>query len=229
MRRSFASVGVLAMAAAAVSCGSKAPTGPSQPTNSNPTISSSSASPAFGIAGLATVTLTASASDPDGDAVTFSWLVNGGTLAGATVSFPLAGNGAQTARLTVTDGRGGTATADVPYTAGTMAGTWRLDNATCGFHNAVFTQTTGVGVGVVVGTTSFPAAFCAAPVGTTGNTDPAAPGSITAAGAVTLRFKVALGVSDYTFTGTMNATGRVVTGVVNGSGFVNSATTLTKQ
>ncbi|MBI3892209.1 MAG: PKD domain-containing protein, partial [Candidatus Wallbacteria bacterium] len=93
-------------------------------TNSPPTT--------FAVAGAQTanvgtaVPLTATASDPDGDPLTYQWTVTGpnsGSLVGATTLTPLftpTAGGTYTLRLTVNDGRGGLATASLTLTASTI-------------------------------------------------------------------------------------------------------------
>ena len=69
-----------------------------------------------GFAPLATA-FTAAATDADNDALTYSWDFDGnGTTdaTGATVSTTFTTAGTKTVKLTVTDGKGGTATQDVP-------------------------------------------------------------------------------------------------------------------
>src|SRR5262249_52042910 len=61
-----------------------------------------------------------------------------------------------------------------------------------------------------------------------GKLDPAVANTIDANGNVKLRYKQAI-FSDFTFTGTMDSTGRRITGVVNGSGYSNAPFTMTKQ
>ena len=60
-----------------------------------------------------------------------------------------------------------------------------------------------------------------------GNTDPAQPGRIDANGAVTMRIKVAP-FTDFNMTGTMDTTGRRVTGNLQGSGFTGEPFTMVK-
>jgi hypothetical protein len=80
--------------------------------NSNPVITSVLVNPTtVSAGGIATVTVVAS--DPDGDALTYSYIPNGGAIAGAgaAVSWtaPAVG-GAYSVAVTVTDGNGGSAT-----------------------------------------------------------------------------------------------------------------------
>ena len=77
--------------------------------NGVPTIGSASITPLYGSAPLQ-VTGTATASDPDGDPLTYSWNFGAGTATGATANFTYQSAGTFTVALTVTDNRGGTVT-----------------------------------------------------------------------------------------------------------------------
>ena len=88
------------------------------PVNASPVITSATASNTAGIAPLAT-TFTAAATDADNDALTYSWDFDGNGTAdatGASASTTYTTAGTKTAKLTVTDGKGGTATRDVTVT-----------------------------------------------------------------------------------------------------------------
>jgi hypothetical protein len=68
------------------------------------------------------ITVSAAGSDPDGDDLSYSWVFDdGSTAAGTSVSRTFADDGAHTATVTVTDGRGGTATATHEFTVGNAA------------------------------------------------------------------------------------------------------------
>jgi PKD repeat protein len=102
-----------------------------QVTNRAPTVTVA-ATPSQGDAPLEVV-LVATASDPDGDALSFAWdLGDGGRREDdASVSYSYASPGTFTATVTVTDGRGGQAEASVDVTVNQVAtnlqyaGTWR--------------------------------------------------------------------------------------------------------
>ncbi len=221
-----------------VACGSSSsssnPNSPSTTsTNHNPAITTLSVSPSFGVSSLNTFTFSGAATDADGDALTYTWTYGGATSTGTSVTATLAGDGSITVRLTVTDTKGGSATDTRAVTLGTMTGTWSVAFANCNGASTnpanpftlVLTQTTA---GVVTGPMTMPVAVCNASAGTTGQTDPADPGSITAAAAVRLRIKVGAFI-DFTLTGTMDSTGRKVTGTTSGSGLDGVAFTMTKQ
>ena len=85
-------------------------------TNTNPVITTATATPASGFAPLA-VALNAGATDANGDALTYSWDFDGnGTsdATGATANTTFTTGGNRTVKLTVSDGKGGTATRDIP-------------------------------------------------------------------------------------------------------------------
>src|SRR5262245_27980118 len=100
------------------------PTTTPPPANRNPVINSISVNPTFGIATFTTYTFSSSAADPDTDALTYTWDLAGNARTGAaqTIVFNNGGNG--TGTLTVTDGRGGSATQAVNFVSGTGTGTW---------------------------------------------------------------------------------------------------------
>ena len=77
--------------------------------NGSPTIGTASVSPVYGSAPLQ-VTATATGSDPDGDTLTYSWNFGSGTATGNPATFTYQAAGTFTVSLTVSDGRGGTAT-----------------------------------------------------------------------------------------------------------------------
>jgi hypothetical protein len=207
---------------------------PPAATNKNPVVASATATPFFGVVGLSQLTLAASATDPDGDAVTYQWAVGTATLNGANQTVAFSGDGPQTATLTVSDGKGGTATATAPFAAGTMNGTWAYTFAKCGTAAAILTATTSQSGGTFTGSAVLPVAQCTAPAGTTLKTDPAGPGTINAAGAITMRLKVD-GAADIIITANMDTTGatpgRRITGVASSldNAYSNEPFTMIKQ
>lgn len=99
--------GVVVGAGIAVASGN----GGSKKENGLPTIGTTSVSPLYGSVPLQ-VTATATASDPDGDALTYTWSFGSGagTATGASASYTYQASGFYTVSLTVSDGKGGTAT-----------------------------------------------------------------------------------------------------------------------
>lgn len=124
----------LSIVIVAAACGgSGTPTTPAQrAANRNPVIAAVNVEPTFGVAYLTTFTASAQASDPDGDPLTYTWVVTDSargqvlSSAGSEIrsAFPMALYAA-TARLTVTDGRGGSATRDsVTFVNGSADNEW---------------------------------------------------------------------------------------------------------
>ena len=86
-----------------------------------------SANPTSGPAPLAVAFSGAGSSDPDGDALTYTWSFGDGTQGtGVTVSHTYSAGGSYTARLTVSDGQGGSNSASVAITV--LAATGPLVN-----------------------------------------------------------------------------------------------------
>jgi hypothetical protein len=211
-----------------VSCGGSdggsTPTTPTPPTtttqqNRAPVITSATVTPSFGVADLQAFNFAAIASDPDGDALTFTWSAAGNTASSATpppiIFASPGGNGQGT--VTVTDGKGGTASSTVNFTVGSMSGSWLIDSGPLTGATFQLTQNRGV----VTGSFSLPA------IGS-GNTDPAQPGSITVAGAVAMRVKIGA-FTDFNMSGTMDTSGRRVAGNLQGSGFSGQPFGMQKQ
>jgi PKD domain len=193
------------------------PSTPTTPANRAPVINSLNFAPAFGIAGLTQYSFNASASDPDGDAVSYSWDVAGNPFTGTngTITFSSGGNG--TARLTVTDSKGATASDTRTFVVGTMGGSWLVTSGPLVGASFNLTQST---TGLVTGSFTLPG------IGS-GNTDPAQPGRITSAAALTMRVKIGQ-FTDFNMNGTMDASGRVVSGNLQGSGFTGQPFTMQK-
>ena len=193
------------------------PSTPPPPQNRSPVINSISVSPSFGIAQLTTFTYSASASDPDGDPVTYTWDLAGNPANGASGSITFSTGGSGSFRVTVADNRGASVSDSRAITVGGMSGRWT--GSIPGYTNFVFdlTQTATV----VTGT--FTELFFG-----TGRIDPAQPGRIDADGRIEMRFKLAI-FSDFTFRGQMDSSGRRITGGVFGSGFNGEPFVMNKQ
>ena len=179
--------------------------------NRAPVINSMSANPSFGIATLTAFAMTVSATDPDGDPVTFEWEFGDGTRAtGAALSKTYLTDGAATVTVTASDGRGGTATDRRTVTIGSMTGNWTGIVNFGGNDNQPSTiSLTQVG-GVISGTIQL--------AGLTGRTDPAQLGRIDTNGAFEIRWKVDPFL-DFTMRGQMDPSGRRISGGTFGSGF----------
>ena len=194
---------------------------PTQQANRAPVITSVTANPTFGVADLVTFNFAAIATDADGDTLTYSWNLAGNTRTGANVAIIFVspgGNGQAT--VTVTDGKGGSATSSVNFVVGSMQGRWVMTTGPAPLPNSSY-QLSQSGSGLVTGSFSLPG------IGN-GNTDPAQPGQINAAGALTMRVKIAP-FTDFTITGNMDSTGTRISGSVTGSGFSGQPIVLTKQ
>ena len=107
--------------------------------NTPPVITSATATPTAGFAPLQ-VALASAATDADGDTLTYAWDYDGdgtadATTASANTTFTTAGT--RNVKLTVSDGKGGTATKTIPVQV--LAG----DDANARFRALVFSKTTG--------------------------------------------------------------------------------------
>lgn len=210
-----------------VACNSSGPTTPDptptptpQP-NRAPVVTSVLATPTFGIQDFGIFTFNASATDADGDALTFAWNIAGNARTGAVVQAgPFTNGGTGQATVTVTDGRGGSTAGSVQFIVGTMTGTW---SGAVLQSNALpaFTMVLNQALGLFTGTIATGQGN--GQVGPTG-----AIATITASGAITMRIKVAP-FSDFTMTGQMDGTGRNVTGTVSGSGFTGEPFVMSKS
>jgi PKD repeat protein len=83
------------------------------------------------LAGATSVNFGAQVTDPDGDALTYTWdfrLEELTTTVGG-IGYTFRRPGEYRVRLTVTDGKGGSSTAETTVTVGTLEGTWRVENA----------------------------------------------------------------------------------------------------
>ncbi len=207
------------------SSGGGSPTTPT-PTDHAPVVTSVTASPSFGVSQLTSFSFNASATDADNDSLTYSWTFgDGASAAGQTATHVYTNSGAEAIQVTANDGKGMTGTGTQTVNVGSMTGTWSLTTIACPGQTATLALTqTG---GTVTGTISMPNGFCNAAPGLVGNTDPAQPGTIDAAGNVFIRFKGGDFI-DFHFQGVMQSPGRTVTGGVFDSGFSGEATTLTK-
>lgn len=228
--RSVSACAVLVVAVAMVSgCGgsSSSPSGPSGGANSSPVVTAMIVTPSYGVSGLTIFSGAASATDTNNDPLTYTWTFGSAALTGANVSGVISGDGAVAVRLTVTDGRGGTATDTKTLTIGTMTGTWNVAPISGSCPTTAYVMTLTQTGGTITGTALFPGTWCHVPAGTSGTTDPAEPGIITAAGAVTIRVKAGR-FSDFYMRGTMDSSGRVVTGGIFNSGWNGESFRMTK-
>lgn len=209
--------------------GGGSPTSPTTPTtpttpaaNRAPVIASVTATPSFGIQNLTAFSFTSNASDPDGDGLTYSWNIAGNSVSGQNVGPYTFVNGfSGTASITVTDGKGGSATGSANFVVGSATGTWAGSFA--GYPFAMILQQSSVGL--ISGTFAIQGASRIY----TGRTDPAATNKIDANANVVLRFKVDGNFDDFIFNGTMDSTGLRMTGSAQGSGFTGQPVVFLKQ
>jgi hypothetical protein len=209
-----------------------APTTPTTPTNRNPVIGSITVTPTFGVSGLTSISMSATATDADNDTLTYLWSFGGATANGPTAAVAMTGDGPVAVQLTVSDGKGGTATDSRTVTIGTMTGRWSfIFTGTCSpttptvLPVMTLTQTGGV----VTGTLASPAAWCNVPAGQPGQLDPASPAAIDAEGNFTgARLKIGA-YQDTFLTGKMDATGRTITGTTRYTGGGTNTFEMKKQ
>ena len=171
--------------------------------------------PTFGIQQLTQFTYQGAASDPDGDSVTYQWDVAGNPASGTSGTISFLNGGNFSVRLTVSDGRGGSATDTRTFVVGSMTGRWSGT-----WSSWVFTSNLTQTANIIRGD-------YADQLGA-GGLDAAVANTIDANGAVRIRYKQGP-FNDFIFTGQMDQTGRRVTGVVNGSGYTNTPFTMNKQ
>lgn len=226
MNRSLPSLALALVIGTLAACGggssSPAPTAPQNqtpppPANRAPVINAMAFTPAFGIMGFTQFSFNASASDPDGDAISYAWDVAGNAFTGTSGNIIFTGGGNGVARLTVTDSKGLSATDTRNFTVGSMTGSWTIISGQLSTATFNLTQNTA---GIVTGTFNLPG------IGN-GNTDPAQPGRIDGNGALTMRVKIGP-FTDFNMVGTMDNTGRRVSGTLHGSGFTGQPFVMTK-
>ena len=230
---------VLALALSAVSaCGgdskdSSTPTTPTPPTpapaqNRSPQITAMTVTPAFGIAFLTSFSFSASATDADGDTLSYSWDLAGTSFSGTSGTTVFTNGFSGEARLTVSDGKGGSATDTRGFVVGSMSGQWigTVDVTGCTGRVKALSASLSQNQTVVTGSIGLPEGLCSF-AGGTAITDPAEPGRIDANGNVQIRIKVPP-FTDVTFRGVMDQTGRRVSGGLFGSGHTGTPVVLNK-
>jgi hypothetical protein len=180
--------------------------------------------PTFGVSELTPFVYTASASDADGDTVTYQWDFAGTPRSGSSGTITFTGSGTGEVRLTVADGKGGTVTETRTITVGSMAGNWVLTVTGQGSMNMTLTQSGTVVNGTLVVASG---GLGNAPAGTTGRLEP---GQNTIDGNGNVRMRIEVGAFlDPVANGVMDTSGRRVTGTLSGSGFSGTPFTMNKQ
>jgi len=220
MRQVFPVLALVSLVACSSSGGDDPPTTPTPQANRAPVVTAVLANPTFGVQDFGIYTFNASATDADGDPLTFTWNIAGNARTGAAVQAgPFSNGGTGQATVTVTDGRGGSTSGSVNFVVGTMTGTWvgSVQGPDIPTFAMSLTQVAGLFAGAI-----------AIPQGT-GEVGPTgAIATINASGAIVMRVKVAP-FNDFTMTGQMSGTGTTVTGSVTGSGFTGQAFIMNKQ
>ena len=193
--------------------------------NHAPVINSIGVNPPSGISTLTTHRMTSSATDSDGDQLSYSWdFGNGATGQGANPSVTYTNTDTITyqATLTVQDPGGLSTSRTVSVTSVTMSGSWSGSLPLSGGAEPmsfVMTQTAG---GVVTGT--WDAVVFSGEIGPAG-----APGMIREDGRFELRLKVLQGAfDDFFYSGTIDPTGRTLDGRLSESGFTGESVVMTK-
>jgi hypothetical protein len=222
---------VLVVALITVACAkTELPTSPTDtgapPPSANqpPVINSIAVSPSWGISTLQEYSFTSSASDPDGDQLTYSWDV-GTTHSSDFASFRHTAMNAETATsqatLTVTDTGGLSSTSTVAFRSVSVTGNW---SGTLGSTPMTATLTQYLG-GLVQGTWQLVGHEDNGQFGPSG-----APGTIRADGTFTFRAKVLVGAyTDFYWNGTIDPTGQTMTGALTDCCSSNPFMTLHKQ
>src|SRR5262245_36855794 len=121
--------GFLAGVAILSACG-KGGGSPAAPSRGNgmPTVTVNATPSTTALAASTVVTFTASATDPDGDPLTYNWAFGDGEAgSGASVTHVYRSAGTYNATVTVTDGKGGSATAAAPVVVRSLNGRWRSE------------------------------------------------------------------------------------------------------
>jgi hypothetical protein len=218
VRRTSFSVLVCVIVAACGGSGGDSPT----PTSPTPTPTPSNAPPSitamsmtqFGIQQLSQFNFSASATDPNGDALTYAWDIAGNPASGSSGTMFFSSGGGGTARVTVSDGKGGTATETRSFVVGSMSGTWRGVYPGYEFTSNLTQNGTRV-------TGDYQDQLGA------GRLDPDYANTIDAEGNVVLRFKQGIFL-DFTLRGRMDQTGRRISGGIHGSGYNGEPFTMIK-
>ena len=180
--------------------------------NSAPNAGSVTVSAATALAGTNVTFSSVGASDADNDPLTYNWAFSDGTTAtGTSVTKTFSSAGTFTATLTVRDGRA-SATATGGVTIRTLSGTW-----TGGLTGIKTVMTLNHSGGSISGSFTFDIGFAGTVSGSINPTTRV----------VTLTVSVP-SFQAFTFTGNPSADFNTLSGVANGSGFVNDTWNMTR-
>lgn len=177
--------------------------------------------PSSALMGAAVAFSSQGASDKDGDPLTLTWnFGDGGTATGERVTHAYATDGSFTVKLVISDGKKSAEAPPATVMIKSLSGTWR--------------GTLAIDAGQLITVLNLNQNNTSVSGTYTDNatTVSAGPGSVTGAvnssGTITLTVTVR-GINPFIFTGTASADGNTLTGVVNGSGFVNERWSLTRS
>ncbi len=220
---------ICATGAACTSTTTPTETAPPAPAaNRPPVIANVTATPGFGIQDRTSFTFAVAATDADNDALTYSWDFGGASSTGATVSRTFATGGANFVTVTVSDGRGGAVTGTPPLIVGTLTGRWRGMDSLFGPLDVTLTQTQGKMTGTFA-TEDFSAPIL--PFSQTVDNTIEADGMFRMSCDVPL-VDLSTGrefASRVRFWGTLDSTGRRMTGTLSSNDFQLTNYTLDKQ
>jgi len=186
--------------------------------NRPPAITAFELTPAFGVAGVTEFAFSASAFDPDGDSVAYTWDVGGHGFSGPHGSITIRDAADTIVRLTVTDVRGATISRTQPLVIASMTGDWVITGGPLQGASLTLAQHDE---GVVTGGVDLPGLGRA-------ETSADDPGRITAGAQFRLHVSVK-DRGDFVMTGSMDASGRAVSGTLAGAGFDGDAFTMAKS
>lgn len=207
------------------------PTPTPQPANQSPVISALTVTPGNGIAQLTQFSMSGTATDPDGDSITYAWdLGDGRSAAGTATSATYSNPGDAVVKLTVTDSRGASASDSRTLKIGGMTGQWtgtvNLNVCIPGRIKPITANLTQT-LTLVTGSVTLPEGLCSFRSGTA-VTDPAEPGTIDANGRVQVRIKIPP-FTDVYLRGNLDANGRRLTGGLFGSGHNGTPVEMERQ